>query len=229
MGKGLALRFAEKGWDVAVHYGKSENQTIDTVEEIRGKGVKAYPFQADVRNGDECEKAMNAAASELGVPDVLVNNAGVFPEAKEVAEISTDFWNDVINVNLRGEFHFARSFAKIAKEGARIINIASLGALEVWKGRLPYNVSKAGVVQLTKALALNLAPEISVNAVCPGAISMPDEITDADAFRVNTKKIPMGRYGTVSDIFDATYFFATASSYITGQIITVDGGYHLAR
>jgi NAD(P)-dependent dehydrogenase (short-subunit alcohol dehydrogenase family) len=111
--------------------------------------------------------------------------------------------------------------------GGRIVNIASLGAFQIWKDRIPYNVSKAAVVQLTKALARSLAPDIMVNAVAPGAIAIPDE--PAAGGMIAPSRIPMGRHGSTDDIFNAVYFFADTATYITGQTLIVDGGLNIAQ
>ncbi|MFC2130718.1 SDR family NAD(P)-dependent oxidoreductase [Bacteroidota bacterium] len=229
MGKGLAIEFARKQWDVAVNYNESKTDALKTVEEIRSLGVQSIAVKADVRDIQEMERAFETAVNELGKPDVLVNNAGIFPPQKNLDEISVEFWDNTMNVNLRGEFFASQVFSKFAAAGSRIINISSLGGLEVWKHRIPYNVSKAAVIQLTKALARELAPVLSVNAVCPGAILINDDPSETDTSLIDINKIPMKRYGNTQDIFEAVYFFATCSGYITGQVITVDGGYHDAR
>src|SRR5690606_4446286 len=136
--------------------------------------------------------------------------------------------DDTFDVNLKGELFTSQRFSQLAKPNSRIINIASLGALEIWKGRVPYHISKSALLHLTKAMAVELAPNISVNCVCPGAIHIPEEPAE-DSSLISTDKIPMKRYGNVDDIFDAVYFFATCSAYITGQNIIVDGGYHYSR
>lgn len=228
MGKHIALDFARIGWNVAVHYNHSLDSAIDTVREIDKFGVKSFAVQADVREKQDVFNAFNEAISLFGNIDVLVNNAGVFPEKKKLDDISEDFWNDAINTNLRGEFFFAQAFARKALPGAKIINIASIGGAEVWRGSIPYNVSKAGVIQLTKALALELAPNISVNCVAPGIISYKDD-DEAENISVPPQRVPMLRYGDSSDIFDAVRFFAESSNYITGQVLFVDGGYSLSR
>ena len=227
LGRGLAINFAKKGWDIALHYNNSIEKALETKTIIEDLGVKCIAVQSDVRNFEEFEQSFLQAVDYTGIPDVFINNSGVFPKRSKIENISTQDWDDVLNINLRGEFFGAKLFSKIAQNGAKIINIGSLGALEIWKNRIPYNVSKAGIIQLTKALAMELAPNISVNCINPGTIIIPGELA-ADNSEIDVNKIPMLRYGTVDDIFDAAYFFATCTNFITGQIINVDGGYHLA-
>ncbi|OGU40109.1 MAG: hypothetical protein A2X61_06905 [Ignavibacteria bacterium GWB2_35_12] len=227
IGRGLAISFAEKGWDVIIHYNTSEEKAKETENHIKNLGVKAVIVKADIRNYQEIKDAFESGVNEVGMPDVLVNNAGIYPPETRLKDISDNMWDDTININLRGEYYFTKVFSDKAKEG-RIINFSSLGGLEIWKHRIPYNVSKAGVIQLTKALAKELAPNFSVNCICPGTIEIPEE-PPIEKTKINVDKIPMNRYGNVNDIFDAVYFFSNCSKFITGQILCVDGGYHIAR
>lgn len=228
IGKSLAINFIDKGWNVAFTYNESSEQARETLNLIRKKNVLAKSYKLNVTETESIEKVFTQIFDDFGSIDVLVNNAGIYPDKKSLDQIDEVFWQEVIDTNLRSELFCSKEFAKRANEGARIINFASLGAFEIWKQRLPYNVSKAGVIQLTKALALELAPNISVNSVSPGSILIPDELSHQD-LAINIKNIPMQRYGNIQDIFDAVYFFATCSSYITGQNINIDGGYHLSN
>ncbi|MFA7325389.1 MAG: SDR family oxidoreductase [Candidatus Kapaibacterium sp.] len=228
IGKSLAINFAKKGWDVAINYNSSESLALETADICRTHGVQAKVYKADVSNKAEIIKAIDKSIEELGLPDVLVNNAGVFPERTKIADIEESLIDSTFGINLKGEFFTSQYFSQLAKPNSRIINIASLGAYEIWKGRLPYHVSKSALIQMTRALAVELAPNISVNSVSPGAIKVKDDPAK-DSSLISVDKIPMKRYGTPEDIFDAVYFFATTTSYITAQNITVDGGYHYSR
>jgi NAD(P)-dependent dehydrogenase (short-subunit alcohol dehydrogenase family) len=229
IGKSLALEFANKGWNVAVHYNTSREGALDTISRAESCGVRTALLKADLRNKKEIDSALEQMVDILGVPEVLVNNAGVFPERMEMDNITEEFWDNALNTNLRSAFYVSQSFAKYAAKGARIINIASLGGIEIWKHRLPYNVSKSGLIQLTRAMSRELAPDISVNAVCPGAVYFDEEPDIKDLNIIDITKIPKGRLAKPEDIFDAVYFFATCTDYITGQILVVDGGYHYGR
>jgi NAD(P)-dependent dehydrogenase (short-subunit alcohol dehydrogenase family) len=229
IGKALALKFAAEGYNVAVHYNNSEESAYDAVEQIKSMGRNSIAVAGDVRSVDQMRSAFERAAEHLGGLNILINNAGIFPRQRHLSGLSVDEWDRVININLRGEMICAKIFAEMASNSSRIVNIASLGGMEIWKQRIHYNVSKNGVIQLTRALARELAPTITVNCVAPGAIIVPDEPSVHDKEMVADQRIPMGRYGTPDDIFDAVYFFATCSSYITGQVIAVDGGYHFAH
>ena len=115
IGRGLAIEFAKKGWDVVVNYNLSEKEALQTVEVIKELGVRCIALKADVRNNNEIEKMFETCTKEFGVPDVLVNNAGIFPEAKLINDITEEFWDNTMNVNLRGEFFTSQSFAKFAQ------------------------------------------------------------------------------------------------------------------
>lgn len=228
MGRGIALEFAKLGWNVGLHYLQSQEMAEKTLDEVLNLGVKASLVRFDVRNYSDFRLGLQKSIEEVGVPDVLINNSGVFPKRKTLMELSVEDWNSAMNTNMRSAFFAAKIFSEYAKDNSRIINIASLGGLEIWKNRIPYNVSKSGLIHLTKALARELAPKIAVNAICPGTILIPNEQA-ADTSEIDVNKIPMQRYGNIADIFDAVKFFAECSQFITGQILNVDGGYHLAR
>lgn len=226
LGKAVALEFARKGWDVIINYNKSEKKAEETVTEIKSFGVNSTAFKADVTKHEEFKKAYLKCTKEIGCPDVLVNNAAIYPSSFNLENTKQSLWDEVMNTNLKSYFLISQLFSSKAKSNSRIINIASMGAFNIWKGRIPYNVSKAGVVQLTKALAVDLAPKISVNSVSPGSIYIENDKANEE-LTIKPANIPMQRYGNAADVFDAVYFFATASLYITGQNINIDGGYHL--
>lgn len=230
IGKGLAIEFARKGWNAYIHYNTSSEEVTELKKYIfKNFGVKVESFSSNLVNIKSAIETFEFFFNEVGIPDVLVNNAAIFPEKRNLNELDEDIWDRTITINLKAYLFISKIFSKYAPEGARIINIGSLGGIETWKGQIPYNISKAGVIQLTKSLAKELAPKITVNCVNPGTIYLPFEPNKIDAPLIDVHKIPMQRYGNVMDIFDAVYFFATCSNFITGQVLNVDGGYHLDR
>ncbi len=229
LGRGLAIEFSKKQWDVAILYNSSEEEAFITLDYLKTFGTRVIAVKANVSVKDEVIHAIEKVVEQIGVPDVLVNNAGVFPELLKLKDISENDWDSTIDINTKGAFLCSQAFSAVAEKGSRIINIASLGGLEIWSHRIPYNVSKSALIHLTKALARELAPDISVNCINPGTIVMPDEPTKHDATLIDINKIPMKRFGNVKDVFDAVWFFANCSSYITGQQLNIDGGYHDAR
>jgi NAD(P)-dependent dehydrogenase (short-subunit alcohol dehydrogenase family) len=224
LGRGLALEFARSGWDVAIIFNESAVRAAATLEELKEVNSNSLAVQADISSKEQVESAFAKIYGHFGNIDVLVNNAGVFPATKNFTELTSNDWDFALNINARGAFICSQEFAKYSSEQSKIVNIVSNGAFEIWKDRLPYNVSKAAAIQLTKAMAKALAPKIAVNAVCPGSILMPDDPSENDAFLQNPMSIPMKRHGAVSDIFEAVWFFANCTNFITGQYISVDGG-----
>lgn len=227
LGKSLAFQFAKKGWNIIIHYNNSKNEAEETQKEILNLGVKCNIFQADISNIYEVEKIFSEAFKEFGVPDVLINNAGVFPPQNNIFNITPEDVEKALNINTKSILFICKEFAKVAKKDSRIINIHSLGALEIWKNRIEYNLSKSAALTLTKSIARELAPNISVNAINPGYVELEEVASDSTKNSVET--IPMKRYANEYDIFDAVYFFATCSNYITAQYLNIDGGYHDCR
>lgn len=234
IGKVLSTRFAECGFNVLINYNKSKNQA----EELQNSLSEQYPklqiktYQADVSDFSQVEEMFLSIDKDSLIPNILVNNAGVFPQSTKFEDLQQYLWHTTLDTNLSSQYYCSQSFLKLIKkynqEHSRIINIASLGGLEVWKDRTSYNVSKAGVLQLTKSLARDLAPLVSVNSVSPGTIEIPND-NPSEELRISEQKTPFGRYGTADDVFDAVYFFATCSPYITGNNLNIDGAYHLSR
>lgn len=226
IGAELAIKFAEKGWNIAIHYNESQASAESVRSRILELGGECEIFHCDLSKTETIKDSFSMISDTMGFPQVLINNAGVFPSPQKLIDMNDEDWDFVMNINLKSQFILSREYAKMAKANSRIINIASLGAFEIWKERIAYNVSKAGVIQLTKALARELAPNISVNSISPGTIILPEQETQNP---IPLSKIPMNRYGTTEDIFEAAYFFATCSNFITGQNLSVDGGYALVR
>lgn len=233
LGRAFALGFARNGWDVIVHYFSSEESALKTVDEIQKLGRKSIAVIANVENKNEVREAFKKGVDELGVPDCVVSNAGILPMRSGLQDISEELWENTFDVNVKSHLFLAQIYddflKSFTKESGKFIVLASLGGREIWKERIPYNTSKAATIQLSKALARELAPLVAVNCVCPGAIKVEGEPNANEKMMMPEDKIPMQRYGTADDVFDAVYFFATCSPYITAQMLTVDGGYHDGR
>lgn len=227
VGRELALLFAKNKWEVIIHYNKSEQGALNTQNEIVSNGGKCHIFQTDISVVSEIESKFPKAFSNFGVPDVLINNSGIFPQSKSIYEISNEDIDKALNINTKSILFISKEFAKFAKSGSKIINIHSLGSLEIWKNRIDYNLSKSAGLNLTKSLARELAPNISVNAINPGYVELEEKPDDLTKNKVEA--IPMQRYANINDIFDAVYFFATCSNYITAQYLNIDGGFHDCR
>jgi NAD(P)-dependent dehydrogenase (short-subunit alcohol dehydrogenase family) len=221
IGRSLALALARAGADVAITYRSSEAEAQATVEAIREYGVRAAAVHCDVSDVSCVERAVESVIRELGRIDLLVNNAGMF-ETLPLESITPEQWDAMQNTNTRGPFLVARAaHAELKKRGGRIVNIGSLGGLHPWATHGHYCVSKAALHMLTKTMAKAWAPEISVNCVAPGMIVNGEVDPGYEHFAERT---PMRRNGTPDDVAAAVLFFATGPHFITGQVLSVDGG-----
>lgn len=233
IGRGLALGFAERGFDVCITYRTSEHEATAVCDLIRQRGQQALAVQCDVRVESEIVSALDACTEHLGCPDVVVSNVGVFPARTPATMVNEQDVVDAFAINTVPLLTISRIYHEHCTTNGsqgRIISIGSLGAHEIWRDRISYNVSKSALYTMVQTLARGLAPLISVNSVAPGVIAQPDDVADHEMqSMVGTERIPMQRHGDVNDVFDAVWFFATASRYITGQTVLVDGGYHLTR
>ena len=221
IGRSLALALAEEGADVAITYRESEAQARKTIEEIRSLGVNAEGFHADVRDPGKIKAAVAAVAERFGRLDLLVNNAGLF-ETASLDAITVEQWDAMFETNTRGPFLAAQAAHSYLKRAhGRIVNIGSLGGLHPWPTHGHYCASKAALHMLTQTMSRAFAPEISVNCVAPGMIVNGEVSEDYKHF---AEKTPMKRNGTPQDVAAAVLFFATGPHFITGQILSVDGG-----
>jgi len=225
IGKGLALKFAELGWDILFTYNTSEIEAKESKSEIEKYGVKCNIFQCDVTDVNAVENLFEELYSVVDYIDVIINNVGVFPKQKSFLELDRKQWDSTFDVVVNATFNTVKKYCEMQNKG-RIINIGSVGGLEIWDRRIDYNVSKASLIRLSKAFARDLSPNFACNIVNPGLISF-EESAEEDAKLLNVNRIPMKRFGNISDIFDAVYYFSTSSNYITGQMLNVDGGLHL--
>ncbi|MBL7995791.1 SDR family oxidoreductase [bacterium] len=225
LGRKIAIALAEYGFDIVINYNQSKSAALKTVRDIRKLGRRCIAVKADVTKITHVRRLMKETVRTFGKLDVLVNNAAIFPPPTELRRISEALWDTVMNTNLKSSFLCAQEASSymIKRKSGRIINIASLGAYQTWPKHIPYCVSKAGLVMLTKVLAKALAPHITVNAVAPGTIIIPNEESNS-IVHPSIEKIPLKKYGKPSDITDMVVFLALSSKYITGQVIKVDGG-----
>ena len=221
VGRAIALRLAAEGADVAVHYGRSEEEARQTAEQCSGK-----IFQADLSKVEEIERLYREVETAYGRVDCLVNNAARHYETK-VLEVTEQDWDSIHSVNLKAVFFSCQAAARLMLRsgGGKIVNISSLGGRRPWTRHVPYCASKAGVIMLTQALAKALAPEIAVNSVAPGVIHFGPEMPPLTQRLISVT--PMRRSGTGEEIAETVLHFLTASDFLTGQVIAVDGGLSL--
>ena len=230
IGRGIALAFARRGFALALA-DRLGAELDATVAELAAMGAEVMALRGDVANHRWVQDAAAAALARWGRVDVLVNNAGV-SQPKGLLEISEAEWDLTMDTNLKSQFSWCKAVAPamLAAGGGRIINISSVSA-HTGAGfsavrRFAYCAAKAGVLGQTRGLAKELAPTVTVNAICPGAIEteLTRAMLAANA-EVVTRSIPLGRYGTPEDIGEVAVFLATVTpNFMTGEVIDVDGG-----
>jgi 3-oxoacyl-[acyl-carrier protein] reductase len=227
IGRAIALKFAAEGADIACVSRTLENAE-KVVEEIRGLGRKAWAYAVDVADTKRVKEAAEKILQEAGKVDILVNNAGVTKDGL-LMRMSDEDWDTVVQTNLRGAFAFTRalSMAFIKQRSGRIINIASVIGLMGNAGQSNYAASKAGLIGFTKSAARELASRgITVNALAPGFIETDmTAVLNEDLRKKLLEQIPLKSFGQAEDIAHAALFLASKGArYITGQVLTVDGG-----
>ena len=218
IGRVIAIDLARRGFDVAIHCNTSRADAEEVSRQCNGAPV----FQADIARVEEIRRLFREVRDQFGALDCLVNNAGRFATA-DALDITEADWDFIQAVNMKATFFCCQEAARQMKpRGAgRIVNISSLGGMRPWAEHVPYCASKAGVIMLTRALAKAWAPEISVNSVAPGLI--PFDAADAGT-KAAIAATPMRRGGKPEDVADAVHFFLSATDFITGQTLAVDGG-----
>ncbi len=221
LGRQLAYAFADAGYDLVLHAHSSQKGMQEAERVIRDKGREVHSVTGDLRSVADIRRLGDEIASHTDHLDVLVNNAGVFPEAA-IEDVTEDLWDLAQDVNTKAIFFLTQSLLPLLRVcGGSVVNIVSAGGFEPWKKHIPYNVSKAGAIMLTRALAKALAPEIRVNGVAPGVIIIPGE---EEREHIPAERFLMQRYGTPRDVADAVLFLANGTTYITGHILPVTGG-----
>jgi 3-oxoacyl-[acyl-carrier protein] reductase len=232
IGRAIAEELARRGAKVVVNYAKDEAGAQAAVEAIKAAGGEACARQADVSDYKAAEGLIKAAIETYGGLDILINNAGTTRDMVIMMMPEAD-WDIVIQTNLKSAFNCSKAAVKsmLRKRAGRIINITSVSGIAGNGGQTNYSASKAGLIGLTRALAREVgARSITVNAVAPGFVptaltnDLPAELKDA-----SLKQIPLGRWGTVEDVAHAVAFLASdEAGYITGQVLSVDGGMVMA-
>jgi pteridine reductase len=221
LGRAVALRLAADGADVAVHYRSSEREARDTVLEIEKLGRRAVAIPADLTLVGEIKNLFAQTAEHFDRLDILINSAANFIETPFAQATEVD-WNRSLDSNLKAPFFCAQAAAPLLKSSSGvIINFADIGGILGWPSFIPHSISKAGVIMLTRTLAKELAPEVRVNAIAPGTITMPGDPPEWQQDFI--KRVPLKRTGTPQDITDAVSFLVNAK-FITGQVLVVDGG-----
>lgn len=230
IGAAIARELARRGADVALTFNRSRTETEGTVAAIRALGRRAIAIEANLTEPAACRRAVEETAGAFGRLDVLVNMASRY-RAKAFDHLTEQDWHEQLVIDLGAAFHCTRAAVPHLRQSGvgRVINFGDWVAASRrprYKGYLPYYVAKAGVIALTEALALELAPDkILVNAIAPGPILAPDDL-DADAAAEVVRGTPLGRWGGEAEIVKAVVLLVE-TDFITGETIRVDGGRHL--
>jgi len=221
LGRAVAFRLAEEGADVAIHYRSSAAEAQSAVAEIEKFGRRGYAIAADLGNVADIERLFDEAAKQFGRLDILVNSAANFLPSS-IVSTTEEIWDASLDSNLKAPFFCAQAAAPLLRRTrGTIINFADSGGLLGWPAFIAHSVSKAGVVMLTKVLAKALAPEVRVNAIAPGTITMPGDPPEWEADFI--KHAPLRRTGKPCDITDAVSYLVHAE-FLTGHTLVVDGG-----
>lgn len=224
IGKACALALAESGFSIVINYVSSKAGADAVVEEIKSKGGDARAVQFDVSNKKQVNAAIEEIIKTYGQIDVLVNNAGITRDGL-IIRMDDENWEAVINTNLNSVFYVTKPVVKamMKKRSGSIINMASVCGIYGNAGQTNYSAAKAGIIGFTKALAKEVASRgITVNAVAPGFIQT--DMTDGLETEKIAENIPLKRLGQVEDIAKAVKFLACDASYVTAQVLQVDGG-----
>jgi len=225
VGRAIADGLAARGMHLAIHYNASDAPARETAAAISRRGGRAEIFFADLMRPGAPGTLVADVIARMGPIDVIVNSAAVMMRTP-VDDVTEADWDAMFAVNLRAPFFIAQAGARAMKErGGVIINVADLAAFETWPAYIPHGISKAGVVQMTRALARALAPAVRVNAVAPGAVLLPDDWDDTDGKRL-AESTPLRRLGAPTDVVQAIIFLLEAD-FVTGETLIVDGGRHV--
>jgi pteridine reductase len=223
LGCAMAGALAERGMTLAIHYHASAKGASVLRDQIIDAGGQASCFEADLTDPRAARALPEQVVEKLGRLDVLVNSAAVMHRIR-LEDTTPEQWDAQVDLNLRSVFFCAQGAAPALKAAhGKMINMADLAGLEPWSGFAAHSISKAGVVMLTKVLALSLAPDVTVNAIAPGAVLVPEDYSEEERERL-ARSTPLRRLGTPSDVIAALLYLLEGGDFVTGQVLVVDGG-----
>jgi NAD(P)-dependent dehydrogenase (short-subunit alcohol dehydrogenase family) len=221
LGRAVALRLAGEGADVAVHYRGSDEGAREVVAGVEKLGRRAMAMRAELTSVEEIRGLVQNVAHEFGRIDVLVNSAANFL-ASSMISTTEEIWDASLDTNVKGPFFLAQAAAPwLRRANGVIVNFADTGGILGWPGYIAHSVSKAGMIMLTKTLAKALAPEVRVNAIAPGTITMPGDPPEWEQDFV--KIAPLKKTGTPEDVTEAVSYLVSAK-FLTGHVLVLDGG-----
>ncbi len=222
IGREIALSLARKGAHILLHYGKSKSEAEKTAADIRALGANCDLFSADLSKSKDVLILIDQIKSKTGAIDILVNSASLFYKTP-IDKVKESDFDALMDVNLKAPFLLSLEFGKqMAQSGGKIINIADWSGFRPYKNYGPYCASKGGLITLTKSLARDLAPKVYVNAIAPGPVMPPVDMSDAEKEAVAQQTI-LRRWGSAQDIANAAVFLLE-NDFINGTVLVVDGG-----
>ncbi len=223
LGQAMARALAGRGMALGIHHHASAKGAQALREEVTAAGGRAECFAADLTDAEAARALPLRVAETFGRLDVLVNSAAVMHQIG-FAETTSTQYDAIFALNLRSVFFCTQGAAPALRAAqGKVVNLADLAGLQPWPGFAAHSVSKAGVVMLTKVLARSLAPEVTVNAIAPGAVLVPEEYDDEERERL-ARATPLGRLGSPGDVVSALLYLLEGGDFVTGEVLTVDGG-----
>jgi NAD(P)-dependent dehydrogenase (short-subunit alcohol dehydrogenase family) len=223
LGLAIARGLLDRGMDLAVHHHSSADGAAELVALAQSRGRRAETFAADLRDPGAAKALPERVAARFGRLDVLINSAAVMVR-QSVEEVTPESWDATVDLNLRAAFFCSQGALPFLRAAhGKVVNLADIAGLEPWPQYVVHCVSKAGVIMLTKGLARALAPDVTVNAVAPGAVLLPDEWDDATRAHF-AETTPLKRLGSPADVVQAVLYLLEGGDYLTGEVIVVDGG-----
>ena len=225
VGRALAVALADAGVRLAINYNSAATEADALVRDLTARGIECRAYQSNLAHAGAPEALIAEVARDFGGLDILVNSAAVMQHTP-LGEVSVDVWDTMFALNLRAPFFLSQAARPwLSAAHGCIVNMADLAAFETWPGYIPHGISKAGIVQMTRALAHALAPDVRVNAIAPGAVLLPDAWDEAarSHFAATT---PLRRIGSPADVVEALLYLIRAD-YVTGDTLLVDGGRHV--
>jgi pteridine reductase len=223
LGRAMASALADRGMAVAIHYHGSVEGATSLRDEIVRAGGQAACFEADLVDPHGARVLPGQVVERFGRLDVLVNSAAIMQRLR-LEDTTPEQWNAILDLNLRSVFFCCQGAASALRAvNGKVINLADLAGLEPWTGFAAHSISKAGVVMLTKVLALSLAPDVTVNAIAPGAVLVPEDYPEEERDRL-ARSTPLRRLGDPSDVISALLYLLEGGDFVTGQVLVVDGG-----
>jgi pteridine reductase len=223
LGRAMAEALAGRDMTLAIHYHGSEEGARELQRQIVQAGGRAACFQADLTDAEAAGQLPKEVVARLGRLDVLINSAAVM-QRLSLEDTTPKQWDSIFDLNLRSVFFCTRGAASALREArGKVVNMADLAGLEPWPGFAAHSISKAGVVMLTKVLARSLAPDVTVNAIAPGAVLVPEDYSAEERDRL-ARSTPLRRLGSPSDVISALLYLLEGGDFLTGEILVVDGG-----